>query len=78
MKPVIIEAKIISVMQYLMKIDYKTFIPAEIPDDVVYHLADLFYNLANGFNMHLVHTMLDEQTTIDGKVKPEATQEVKL
>ena len=54
-----------------MQIDYKKLIPAEIPDDIAYHLVDFFYNLATTFDgMHLVHVMRHEKAIIDGKVKP--------
>jgi hypothetical protein len=53
-----------------MKIDYKKLIPAEIPDDVAYHLVDFFYNLPTLFDgMHLMHVMRHEKAIIDGKVK---------
>ena len=45
-----------------MNIDYEKLIPAEIPDDIAYHLVDFFYNLATTFDgMHLVHTMRHEK-----------------
>jgi hypothetical protein len=54
-----------------MNIDYKKLIPAEIPDDIAYHLVDFFYNLATTFDgMHLVHVMRHEKAIIDGTVKP--------
>lgn len=56
-----------------MKIDYKKLIPAEIPDDVAYHLVDFFYNLATSFDgMHLGHVMRHEKAIIDGKIKPKS------
>ena len=54
-----------------MNIDYKTLIPAEIPDDIAYHLVDFFYHLATTFDgMHLVHVMRHEKAIMEGKVKP--------
>ena len=54
-----------------MNIDYKKLIPAEIPDDIAYHLVDFFYNLATTFDwMHLVHVMRHEKAIMDGKAKP--------
>jgi hypothetical protein len=44
-----------------MKINYKKLVPLEIPDEVVSHLADIFYDLACAFNLHLVRTMLHEK-----------------
>lgn len=54
-----------------MNIDYKKLIPAEIPDDIAYHLVDFFYNLAITFDgMHLVHRMRHEKAIMEGKAKP--------
>lgn len=54
-----------------MNIDYKKLIPAEIPDDIAYHLVDFFYNLATTFDgMHLVQVMRHEKAIIDSKTKP--------
>jgi hypothetical protein len=54
-----------------MNIDYKKLIPAEIPDDIAYHLVDFFYHLATTFDgMHLVQVMRHEKAIIDGKTKP--------
>lgn len=54
-----------------MNIDYKKLIPAEIPDDIAYHLVDFFYNLATTFDgMYQVHVMRQEKAIIDGKTKP--------
>lgn len=54
-----------------MNIDYEKLIPAEIPDDIAYHLVDFFYNLATTFDgMHLVHTMRHEKAIMEGKTKP--------
>jgi len=59
-----------------MNIDYKKLIPAEIPDDIAYHLVDFFYNLATTFDgMHLVHVMRHEKAIMDGKVKPRLIEE---
>lgn len=53
-----------------MNIDYKKLFPAEIPDDVVYHFVDFFYNLATTFDgMHFVHVMRYEKAIMDSKVK---------
>ena len=53
-----------------MNIDYKKLIPAEIPDDIAYHLVDFFYNLATTFDgMHLVHMMRHEKAIMEGKTK---------
>lgn len=54
-----------------MKVDYTKLIPAEIPDEVAYHLVDFFYHLATTFDgMHLVHAMRHEKAIIEGQVKP--------
>jgi hypothetical protein len=59
-----------------MSIDYKKLIPAEIPDDIAYHLVNFFYNLATTFDgMHLVHVMRHEKAMMEGKVKPRPVEE---
>ena len=54
-----------------MNIDYEKLIPAEIPDDIAYHLVDFFYHLTITFDgMHLVHRMRHEKAIMEGKTKP--------
>jgi len=60
-----------------MNIDYEKLIPAEIPDDIAYHLVDFFYNLATTFDgMHLVHVMRHEKVIMEGKTKPRSEKKL--
>jgi hypothetical protein len=60
-----------------MNIDYKKLIPAEIPDDIAYHLVDFFYHLATTFDgMHLVQVMRHEKAIINGKTKPRSEKKL--
>lgn len=59
-----------------MNIDYKKLMPAEIPDDIAYHLVDFFYNLATTFDgMHLLHVMRHEKAIMNGKAKPRSEKQ---